>query len=60
MYVFRQVVNAAKPGNDILDFLHNDMLDVLPEDADVDLVIVDFGVNDAIIEHFNFDINNVK
>lgn len=57
---FRQVVNAAKPANDILDFLHNDMFDVLPEDSDADLIIVDFGVNDAIIEHFDYDVNNVK
>lgn len=24
------------------------------------MIIVDYGVNDAVIENFNFDINNVK
>lgn len=55
-----QVVNAATPATDMLDFLHNDIPNFLPENADVDLIIVDTGVNDAVIEHFDFDVNNVK
>lgn len=55
-----QVVNAATPAADILDFLHNDLPTFLPEDSDVDLIIVDTGINDAVIEHFDFDVENVK
>ena len=55
-----QVINAATPGYAILDLLHNGLHDTLPVDLEVDLVIVDYGVNDAVIEVFDFDINNVK
>lgn len=43
-----------------MDLLHNRLHNVLPIDLEVDLVIVDYGVNDAVIEIFDFDINNVK
>ena len=43
-----------------MDLLHNSLHDKLPVDLEVDLVIVDYGVNDAVIEIFDFDINNVK
>ena len=29
-------------------------------DLEVDLIIVDFGVNDAVLEQFDSEINNVK
>lgn len=43
-----------------MDFLHNNLHSTLPVELDVGLVIIDYGVNDAVIEHFDFDINNVK
>ncbi|CAM9361818.1 unnamed protein product, partial [Laminaria digitata] len=55
-----EVINAATPAYTMLDLLHNDLLNTFPEDLEVDLIIVDYGVNDAIIEQFHFDINNVK
>ncbi|CAM9527097.1 unnamed protein product, partial [Laminaria digitata] len=55
-----EVVNAAKPASSILDLLHNGLHDTLPVDLEVDLIIVDYGVNDAVFESFDFDINNVK
>ena len=55
-----QVTNAATPGYTILDLLHNGLHDTLPVDLEVDLIIVDYGVNDAVIEEFDFDVNNVK
>lgn len=42
------------------NFLRNDLLRTFPVDLDVDLVIVDYGVNDAIAEQFEFDVNNVE
>lgn len=57
---FVQIINAAIPGYTILDLLHNELHNTFPVDLEVDLVIVDYGVNDAIIEKFDFDINNVK
>ncbi|CAM9468653.1 unnamed protein product [Ectocarpus fasciculatus] len=48
-----EVVNAAVPGEGMIDFLHRTITNVLPVDLEVDLVIVDFGVNDAILDHFN-------
>lgn len=41
-------------------FLHNDLHDTFPVDVEVDLVIVDYGVNEAVPHRFDFDINNVK
>lgn len=38
------------------DLLHA----TLPEDSDVDLLIVDYGVNDAVLETFGGDINDLK
>lgn len=43
-----------------MHFLHKSIDDVLPLDLDVDVVLVDFGINDAIIENFSFDVNYVK
>lgn len=57
---FVQVVNAATPGFNIGNFLHNNLRSTLPLDSDVDLIIVDYGVNDAISEQFEFDLSNVK
>ena len=44
----------------IWERLHNGLHDTLPADLEVDLDIVDYGGNDAAIEIFDFDINNVK
>lgn len=41
-------------------FLHTTIDAALPIDLDVDLVIVDFGVNDAVIENFDFNLDFVK
>ena len=54
------MINAATPAYSILDLLHNGLHDTLPVELEVDLIIVDYGVNDAIMELFRFDINNVK
>ncbi|CAN0305654.1 unnamed protein product, partial [Scytosiphon promiscuus] len=55
-----QVINAARPKYNVGDFLHNDLHDTFPVDVVVDLIIVDYGVNDAVLQRFDFDINNVK
>lgn len=43
-----------------MHFLHKSADVVLPRDLDVDLIIVDFGVNDAVTEKFHFDLDYVK
>ncbi|CBJ30204.1 conserved unknown protein [Ectocarpus siliculosus] len=53
-----EVVNEAVPGEGMIDFLHKTIKNVLSVDVEVDLVIVDFGVNDAILDHF--DLEDVK
>eukprot|EP00904_Undaria_pinnatifida_P003964 jgi/Undpi1/13569/HiC_scaffold_8.g03228.m1 len=55
-----QVINAATPGCSIQDLLHNYLRSALPVDLEVDLVLVDFGVNDAVLEQLDMDTNNVK
>lgn len=55
-----QVINSATPASDIKDLLHNDIRGVLPLDSDIDLILVDFGINDAVLDHFDFDLENVK
>lgn len=40
--------------------MHSDIDAALPIDLDVDLIIVDFGINDAALEDFNFDLEYVK
>ncbi|CAM9420751.1 unnamed protein product [Ectocarpus sp. 13 AM-2016] len=53
-----EVVNEAVPGEGMIDFLHRTIKNVLSVDVEVDIVIVDFGVNDAILDHF--DLEDVK
>ncbi|CAN0249051.1 unnamed protein product [Ectocarpus sp. 12 AP-2014] len=55
-----EVQNASLPGSSIMQFLHHGMDRVLPENLEVDLIIVDFGVNDAVIELFDFNVEYVK
>lgn len=55
-----KVVNAATPAYDVSDLLHNQLRSLLPVDLEVDLIIVDYGVNDSSIEHFDSDVNNIK
>lgn len=55
-----KVVNAATPAYDVSDMLHNQLRSLLPVDLEVDLIIVDYGVNDSSVQHFNFDVNNIK
>lgn len=54
------MTNGAEKGEDSLHFLHKSIEVVLPMDLDVDLVIVDFGINDAVIEKFSFNLDYVK
>lgn len=53
-------MNAARPGHSIINFLHDELNTTLPAESTVDLIIVDYGINDAIIQNFNFDVRNVK
>lgn len=55
-----QVINAAKPSTNIQVFMSNHLRATLPEDSDVDLIIVDYGVNDANLETFGGGINDLK
>lgn len=55
-----QVINAARPKHNFVDFLHNDLHDTFVVGVEVDLVVVDCGVNDDVLHRFDFDINNVK
>lgn len=52
-------MNRAVPCSDISEILHNDMRKFLPVDGDVDLVIVDTGVNDGVLLNFDNDSKNV-
>lgn len=54
------MTNQAERGEGSVHFLHKPIDAVLPLDLDVDLVIVDFGVDDAVIEDFDFDLDYVK
>ncbi|CAM9485932.1 unnamed protein product [Ectocarpus sp. 12 AP-2014] len=55
-----EVKNEAVPASGIFQFLHLGMDEVLPADLEVDLIIVDFGVNDAVVEQVNFKLEYVK
>lgn len=55
-----KIVNAATPAYDVSDLLHNQLRSILPVDLEVDLIIVDYGVNDAAVQHFDFDVNNIE
>lgn len=44
----------AVPGQGIMHFLHKSLDKTLPIDVDVDLIMVDFGVNDCVA-NFNDD-----
>ncbi|CAM9361671.1 unnamed protein product, partial [Laminaria digitata] len=52
--------NAAVLGCNIGWFLHDHLHDTLPVDLEVDLIIVDFGVNDANLEKFGGNLNDVR
>lgn len=53
-------MNAATPAFGVLNFLHNNLLSVLPVTLEVDLILVDYAVNDALIENFDYDVENLK
>lgn len=54
------MTNGAKPGFNIVTFLHNDITRVLPQDSNVELIIVDYGVNDAVVDRAGLDLTQVK
>ena len=55
-----QIVNAARPKVNIKSFLHDDLHTVLPVESAIDLVLVDFGINDGVLGPFHSDTENVK
>lgn len=54
-----EIVNAALPGWSMMDYLHN-IHKKIPIDLEVDLIIVDLAVNDAVIRVFDNNVENVK
>lgn len=55
-----QVTNAAKPSTNIRVCMSNHLHATLPEDSDVDLIIVDYGVNGANLQTFGGGIKDWK
>lgn len=55
-----KIINAATPAHDVSDMLHNQLRTILPVDLEVDLIIADYGVNDAVVQHFGSHVKNIK
>ncbi|CAB1102602.1 unnamed protein product [Ectocarpus sp. CCAP 1310/34] len=55
-----EVTNASIPGFGVMQFLLKRLDKTLPVDLEVDLIIVDFGVNDAVIELFEYNLEHLK
>ncbi|CAM9527033.1 unnamed protein product [Ectocarpus sp. 4 AP-2014] len=55
-----EVTNASVPKYGVMQFLHKLLDKALPVDLEVDLIIVDFGVNDAIIEEFEYNVEYLR
>lgn len=48
-----QVLNRATPAYSVTNLLHKELHTTLPVDLDADLILVDYGINDAGIEGFD-------
>lgn len=59
-YRVLQVRNQANPGYSVMNLIHIQLHEVLPVDLETDLIIVDYGVNDAVLECFDLSTRNVE